>query len=275
MFATSGVSTNNQPAIGNDAIVFSSTKLVTSAGFQDFWYQVTIAEFTDNCIPNICFDCVSDLTITIQDECGAYIYPVSGSPQKVRVGPVDTDGACSAITYNPFDDGTTDKLNIYLDKGTYTITKVLSINKEVMDEYAQLYVANLSLECLPIFESLETAALNEINMEGCDITCSDCLEAIGTEDDFLEAGGTAAGYAQALAGCNEICGSISNCRMSYLMMLSDMMPGGQYAHYEQLFDGTCYAIISICKFTGSIPETQISDYIYFFGCVFKFHTGHT
>ena len=221
-----GKSRSNTPDVCNNAVVFTTTKLVTTEGDYDFDYHITAPDGYDACAASsLCFDCVYDLVVTVQDECGEYLYPTSLPIQKIAIG-LTPDGTCGTAVEGDVEFTLTD-----LVPGTYTITKVLTLRESAIDDYKNIYQNTTLNGCIDKPDDYITAAQGAVDASVCELSCDDCISALGTEASFIAAGGTAAEYAQLLASCDELCSGVNNCQMSYLMMLVDVTPGGQYATY--------------------------------------------
>ncbi|WP_299311244.1 RHS repeat-associated core domain-containing protein [uncultured Aquimarina sp.] len=165
----------------NDALVYTGSKLATDAKARSFTYSLknnpvfvyTCAENPDK--KEITYPLVYDLSIDVLDRDGESV--VTG-PLQYEVDLVNTPG----ITNDTF--FVTDPLkDVVTPRGSFRITKNLTINKEALEEYADDYIRRLqdpNDDCYITTE--QVSSLPPINIEGCFVTCSDCVEAM--ESDY-------------------------------------------------------------------------------------------
>ncbi|WP_298320821.1 DUF6443 domain-containing protein [uncultured Aquimarina sp.] len=165
----------------NDALVYTGSKLATDAKARSFTYSLknnpvfiyTCAENPDK--KEITYPLVYDLSIDVLDRNGESV--VTG-PLQYEVDLVNTPG----ITNDTF--FVTDPLkDVVTPRGSFRITKNLTINKEALEEYADDYIRRLqdpNDDCYITTE--QVSSLPPINIEGCFVTCSDCVEAM--ESDY-------------------------------------------------------------------------------------------
>ena len=281
-----GFSADNQPNINRDAIVFTTEKLIKTPGIYTFKYDIETEQFSDPCLKeNLCFDCIYDLEIIITDECGNYVnssdqadvnglYPLL-LPLKKTVGNIDPlNIQCDnprisfSTTTNALDNITAH----FPVVGVYTITKRLTINQEALDFYTEAYLNDENIQegnenCFRSLESFKDEWLSNVDTSGCNITCESCLETLGTEEEFIAKGGTAASYAAAVEDCNELCDNTSLCEASYRTMLADVSPGGQYAKLKIMESGPDVGYyqaymypLSIFNYYNKLPKNLDTDY---------------
>lgn len=232
-----GVSTNNIPNVTEDAIVFSQEFLVSTAGDYHFVYDFTHDAYTESCTPDLCFNCVYDLKITLTDECAAVLEEhtlMQGQFQTNSDGTVflDYSSACEngGIYQSDVIDFTVDDLQV----GNYTITKTLSINNDAIAFAFQEYLAaGQASGCINDFDDFYQEEVDAIDLSGCDVSCESCLDNLGTLDDFLAQGlGTVEDYEILEEECDALCNTPTFCETMFELMRADMAPGGQYGEYQ-------------------------------------------
>ncbi|MBL7883095.1 MAG: hypothetical protein JNL69_03445, partial [Bacteroidia bacterium] len=125
--------------------------------------------------------------------------------------------------------------SVHLTPGIYTVSKVLTINKDARDYYLAQYIDSTSgaNHCIRTLDSFVQEALAGIDTSACYVTCNDCVAALGTKDDFVSSGqGTELQWEILLEQCTEPCKDKTLCETGYEMMLLDVTLGGQYAKYD-------------------------------------------
>ncbi len=217
--------------------------VVTSSGAHKFTYTLNPEELKlKNCNDELvlCYDCLYDLTIVVTDNCD--------NSEKHRIEKKNfTLPHTNVCDQNP--NGFAETFILTLAEGTYTITKILTLNKDMQDLFREqaMQPGNLLCKTLEQFKEEIGEIMNDQN-ENCKPTCESCTTQLaGGETAFrasfmqkagltegqmapYEAAVTAA-YNQAKADCDAICESgsdrVNNFRQ---LMLMDMMPDrGQYA----------------------------------------------
>lgn len=190
-------------------------------------YSFTPQDFTDNCAPDICFDCAYDVKLVLYDECGTKV--VENDPSEVDIDPSSLDGTCETNTDHAF------TVEATLNIGSYTLNKKLSLDEAALAAYEELYVtAYVCAETeVEIFNNLITNA----NLTGCvDAACLGLCTAEVDIDDYED---DLEGYKDALLACLNakiesgectaaIGEDIDQCGALRALMLSDMSPFGQY-----------------------------------------------
>jgi RHS repeat-associated protein len=237
-----------------------------------FEYEMTAESYTDNCLPNICFDCIYELEISIRNQCnGEEMIDMDGTgpnapaPVSVIVGSLSFDNTCDnpAITYSL----PTSPLTITFPQvGTYYITKTLKVSDAPISYYLQEYLDNNT--CIMSLEDFQQDALADIDFSGCGYTCAQCSTALDAYVDRTDPQSlnydaslpvlTQAEYDQLLAECNELCAPPDECAALRSSMLHDFYPGQQYATYT-ITNGTygCSDHASIF-YTGSSPVFNVT-----------------
>ncbi len=213
-----------------DAYTLNREHLVVADGTEHiFHYGLVGANYEDPCsIMGICYDCVYDITFTVQDEFGNFVIN-----HQETFGPLAIDGNCNSAA-SPSD------LNIteYLDQGNYTIIKTLKVNRAAAEAYADHYIANnacLKTEQDFIQEALANVDYSSCNEDFCSLTCletwgSSLLEYQAITNNDLA---TTSDWEEALAECEAECYEIgaNPCEAWLQVMKNDLRPGGQLALY--------------------------------------------
>ncbi|MFN6075713.1 MAG: WD40/YVTN/BNR-like repeat-containing protein, partial [Fluviicola sp.] len=237
-YNSSGTSLVNKLNIDGDAIEFNSQLTVAYQSNYTFDYSFTIAPLAEDCLPSLCIDCVYDLTLEVKDECGTVLNSSPAINQKMvgKFTPTASGYTFHAACQAPVN-GTDEvaPFTVQLGVGNYGITKVLRINEEAKQAYITNYLDPTINNCVLTLEDFQNEALSLIDTSGCEMTCQECLDQLGTLEDFLAAeSGTQADYYELKQNCDRICngGKISECEIKMNMMKIDMTPGGQYGEYE-------------------------------------------
>jgi RHS repeat-associated protein len=238
----------------------------------EFTYDIDVPRLTLGALPNMCFDCVYDLEIKLTDECGNEVFDgdpgTTGNQSIVRtvgIAGSDFDVSCDTagvINYNfgRDTDITGSKISVYLNTGTYTLTKILKISDNAIKYYEDKIDNDTNLKSLADFEA---EAIAEQDTAFCRYTCDECLDSLGTYNDYYSDRSAVLielQYAQAeidrlipvewdakLAQCSTLCVEpMSACHTIYNTLLIDVMPGGQYFPIPD-------------SVTGILPITGILD----------------
>ncbi len=217
------------------ALVFTDQVVVPANGLSYlFQYGMQPGIASDPCLAeNICLNCVYELTISLVDACGVPVINESTVIGQFEVSPggalVFADCGSTPAWYDYADPD----LSVQLDAGEYTLTKVLRVSQEARDAYVQYLLGDgdtlLSPVCYTPLTAFEAQFLGQIDYSDCQIDCEDCVEALGSLDEFLLAGGSEQEFNQLLDECNAPCQADSWCDVAYQAMLVDMTMGGQYA----------------------------------------------
>jgi RHS repeat-associated protein len=243
----------------NGALTFKKKIVPDISCTYNFFYDLTVPQFTDACIPNFCYDCGYDLEITLTDECGAPVYTQSASVGTIQGGPIDfTCG--SPIHFSST--GFSPAFNKFLTAGKeYFLTKVLTINTSYMNQYLNHYLQNASSNCVHNLHYFDSLALGSINPADCHMSCSTCSASVLTY--FAQHSVTAnadpnspsydpnyilmtpAQRDQLIDECMKPCKPATLCQTEFEMMQQDMRPTGQYAQYNvtgSTYDASTYAL---------------------------------
>ena len=183
----------------NDALILNTQIGATSDNsLHTFTYQIKTSTFSDPCLledGGISYPYAYDLTIELQDDCGNSVLtstvPIS----------LDIDGTTNAtytsslgVNYTP---GTVAALNGFtanLKIGSYTLSKILKIDGDKLDEYVQHYISYPGNCLLQPIDFASTAP-------------QDCYNILPAEDANFVA---------------------TTCSVTEKMMLADLSPFGQY-----------------------------------------------
>ncbi|MBL4706555.1 MAG: hypothetical protein JKY54_18650, partial [Flavobacteriales bacterium] len=239
---TSGgaATTNNLTPAGN-ALVYSQEILVSTAGNYKFSYDLSVDAYTDPCTPDLCFNCVYDLEITVTDECGNILIDLNGDPVQyvVTEGHFTTDSNDSIIfttdcSANPYQSPSY-AWPVLLGVGNYTVTKTLTVNNDAINYAFNEYIDPDNNDCILTLDDFITEYITNVDLSGCDPSCDDCVLAMGTVDDFVALGlGNAQNWQDLIDECMEPCVDKSFCEVVYEIMLSDMSPASQYGAYQNI-----------------------------------------
>ncbi len=212
--------------------VLSSSKNIfieTAGDVQTFEYELTPFDYTNNCAPGFCYDCIYELEISITDDCHNNITPA----QTYVIGKIlpatqfvldncDAPSVNFAITPNP--------LPVTFPKiGNYVVTKTLKISDVNLDEYVASYIANNT--CFKSYAQILAEQTASIDASTCNNDCQSCLTSVSSYTN-ANPGLSAEVIAGLVADCEVLCANeIDPCFAARTTMLQDFAPGGQYALY--------------------------------------------
>lgn len=220
-----GKSQMNRRSQDGNSLVFNTTLLVSEDGTYDFEYSVTAPAYTDGCLDEaICFDCSYDLTITITDDCGNIV------DQRTATVNQTLDLTCEnpLITYSSDDPS---PLSVNLSVGNYNIYKELSVNEDAFKFYLETMMDSTK-SCFRTEAMFIAEELANVDSSGCEVTCEECVAALGTRDAFVLAElGSEEDWQLAYDNCMEPCLNESKCEVLWRHMLADVSPGGQYGEW--------------------------------------------
>ncbi|MFI5171124.1 MAG: hypothetical protein ACHQFW_01980 [Chitinophagales bacterium] len=271
-----GVSVTNHINTLQNGIEFTTQLLVAYESVFYFNYDIRIEPLQLMCHQDrFCFHCIYDLEIGVTDECGEYVPALQNpaNPAVSQPNPI-TDmvghftGIGNSIVFSvDITDGTTSYqvpdpgqlYSVHLLPGVYTITKKLTINEDAQKFYVDGYLNNAGWtvrDCIGTLESFIAGALAGLNTSGCFISCQDCIDALGTKDEFVAAGkGTALQYDLLTEDCLEPCTPMSVCQTTYQQMLADVSLHGQYGKVD-LVAGTAIDHVSVFNVENHLPENS-------------------
>lgn len=248
--------------VKDDAITVKREFLVEENGKEyKIYYSLSPQKYFPACNnpANICYDCVYDLEISlIENYCGNQIIKGGGDTIKVLKRAISNgslDTLCSGTSYTYSFAGDT-RLNMgsdtfmvmNLQRGSYTLIKKLTVNKEAYEFYLNDYLTNRTCKSK---ETFEQEALANLDTSGCDFTCATCFDKLGTQNNYVTQHALdkiGAGYTLTTAdttqfilqynankaACEQLCANEnpSPCNKYKEVIKADMSPGGQYAQYK-------------------------------------------
>jgi hypothetical protein len=234
-----------------NSIEFSKTILVVTEDEYYFNYNLSIDTLALPCEVDLCVHCVYDLELSLEDECGNNLLN-PGSPEEDIHYPVgylvESDGSytfntdCNVnnapdvfqLIWDENDANADSHVLVNLLPGSYTIRKTLRINEEARDFYLNTYLEQaMQSGCIDSLGTFIAAAIDSIDYSDCNISCQDCVNSLGTRDEWIAQGGTGEEWDAAYLECIDPCDDYINpCEMTREMMLADMTPGGQYATFH-------------------------------------------
>jgi RHS repeat-associated protein len=206
----------------------SPAEVVLSYTFRDIQGEMDCGE--------ICYTCVYDLRIQLEDECGNLLL----DHYAPEIRPFDT--TCAAADSFVFTD------TRVLPLGQYYVSKQLSVSERHLAEYEAVFLRNQV--CLKTVEELYDSLLNTMDYMDCGMTCESCLDDLGSYESYVSARILEAGhdtsevsgdslrylyrleYDARYSFCNDLCDSADHCGGLLSMILQDVSPGGQYMEYE-------------------------------------------
>jgi photosystem II stability/assembly factor-like uncharacterized protein len=274
-----GSSSSNGVSPDGMAMIFSTQLLVSYQSEYHFTYDISVPPAAVECT-DICMTCVYDLEISILNDCGVNLATIGGNTIQRIVGQFTVNESnqmvfqtvCSSENYSElltFDP-------ITLTAGVYTINKVLRINQEALVFYVQQMTDPANNECVLTIEDFihQSQLLTDTQ---CDVTCEECALALGARDEFISMQiGTELQYDLMMEACRAPCAPNTLCHSSYLMMLNDVMKGGQYGKFEtqmgfspqdfplSVFNSTASNMLPTCHGTPNWmhPKRMINGFEY-------------
>lgn len=249
------------PAVDSTGMKISITHdlLLSSPAQVDFDYGINKNTLQMSCA-NICFDCVYDVKFSVTDICRNFLHDTTF----IGIKPLDT--LCGNDTFSH-------SFSLALDKGSYRVSKELSVNLEALEYYEEVYVRNnvCARTLQEIYDSLE----NEIDYTECENSCDKCLDRLGSLNDYktsrfddLDTNGLDIDslitefekeYEFYKEKCEEMCDTPSTCESDYARLLQDIAPGGQYAMYVNT-DSTGFLVTDKLSFLDSTTNNTFANY---------------
>jgi RHS repeat-associated protein len=221
---------NNSISINDSKISFNTEIAVSKEAVYGFTYSLSIDALTLDCIENLCFSCVYDLKIKLIDECGVDLL---NQFVPSMVGNFEING--NTIVFHPNCDAysLTPSLivPISLPIGSYTLIKELTLNDAALQSYLDDYFNPQLNSCILTYDDFVDQAINLIDFSDCEMTCDECLTKLGSVSEFVAKGGDLYEYQEEYQNCQALCQEnefYSFCDISFNMMVSDMLPEGQY-----------------------------------------------
>ena len=199
-------------------------------------YNFHPTTYSDECTPEICYDCLYLMSLRVVDDCGNFINDTTTHVNFSYGSPYNTD--CS----DPDGFSVTQQITLP-DIATYHFIKVLKVNRDALNYYTNQFM--LHNTCIPTLDQFVQNAIGRINFGDCAMTCEQCSTSAGTlaefRDHYLLEIGTA-NYSQSdadhlynlvLQHCADLCRNNSPCESYKQALLSDVTPGGQYATFSK------------------------------------------
>lgn len=237
---------SNSNVIKGMVIENSNGLYVSKAGLHVFTYSLqpdSISIKTCDDTSRVCYDCVYDLRITITEECNDSTK--NNKPPIVITQSNQVDTVCGTVNTFP---NVTD--SVYLQQGSYIVTKTLTINKKAMDYYREVFLAKNT--CTSLEQTIQQQKTKLLSIIECTPSCESCKAGLGTLATFrqnywqqLGISGTAdtsnyliqtqTAYNKQLAECNKLCENTGLHQSIREQMLADMTPPyGQYANPDSI-----------------------------------------
>ena len=241
---------------------FYQTFTVSTAGNYTFDYNLSFSNFQDSCLKaGICFDCIYDFSIRLEDECGANLLDNRGLERRVGRFSADSTGAMTFYTTCMSTDSTLhENFSVFLGVGSYRLSKTLTVNSEAKYAYLDKYLDTTYNKCLKTIDEFIDEYTSAISYDDCNvqIDCDSCLVLLGTMEDFFAGGGTANDFFARQNECKAMCQTFSYCDIQREMLLADVTPGGQYAEYTELNGQINVNLkhLSVLKTSNSLPKTD-------------------
>ncbi|SHN09457.1 YD repeat-containing protein [Flavobacterium pectinovorum] len=178
---TNLLSNNDKYASGNNGIQEDGIRLntpvsVVKEGEIKFAYTLTktAGSFTDVCLSAKQYPFVYDWSIALKNDCANELLIPSDS-LSLKIGKFSVTSSTPASLsfkrdYTALDAGKALKV------GTYPLSKDLRVDYDILNKYADDYIAQLKLDqkCLPDYAGLEP----DITEEDCNVTCKSCEESL-------------------------------------------------------------------------------------------------
>ena len=235
-------------------------KIISTTGYTNvatadhhFVYNLSPSSLLPPCTEDVCYECKYDLIITITSSNCAFN---NGAPYieslknyqftnpETALPTACTTAVDMALTFDLLD----------MPAGEYVIEKVLSVNEQAADNYAQQYLQQA--DCLIPYSQFLSDALDALDFSSCDMSCAECTTALGTESAFVsnylsELIASTPGYVTTAddetaaheiyngmaAECEELCQHELDCDLYYQQMLHDVSPDGQYMRVDESSPG--------------------------------------
>lgn len=215
---------------GEREVRFNTTFTVPREDIYQFNYDVlALPQVPFTCAPLSvgCFDCVYTLDIRIVDQCQAVVWS-----HGALLGDFDEQNGTVNFVCQNVDPGQI-SATVTLPAGEYTISRVFSLHEVARQRYLDQVIAT----CVTPEDDLITDAVNDVDVSDCEITCDECLAALGTLAQFMTYGlGNEADYEAARRECTEPCEIFTWCRTATDAMIRDVSPGGQYGRVRDAQD---------------------------------------
>ncbi|MFT3884720.1 MAG: hypothetical protein QM724_04610 [Flavobacteriales bacterium] len=213
-------------------LFFTDHFAVPCDGPYSFNYAVTPLILRDDCWGSegspLCAHCAYQLKVDLVNTCGDTVFTVGALPGQVQLNDTAVMFACTDTVL----ENIALPQNVWLARGEYTLTKRLTVRKDVRDFYVNAFLDPRNNQCMRSEGTILDSLMWSVNANDCHLTCEDCYNALPPRDEFIGSGqGTAADYRALLAQCDRLCADPSWCEAAYSNMLVDVSRQGQYATY--------------------------------------------
>jgi len=183
----------------NDGLKLNTQEASVDDGISTFEYRIRTTEFSDPCLPpGTTYPFAYDLSIDVTDDCGESLIEVSSKTQSGGSQVQLNDGSISEL-YNLSNQDVTYDFQADPGVASYSISKRLSVNAALLDQYALDFIENS--------QCLQTQANFYVDNV---IDCYDVDPSAPAVNDGIS--------------------DINACIVSEAMMLNDLSPNGQYGN---------------------------------------------
>jgi hypothetical protein len=267
------IDTTNQ-RIDGTSIIYSKKIVVTAKGDHTFYYTLFPEEYQfQTCDSStFCYDCIYDYKLTITNDCSTNpLYTSTKNNFSIGENAATYFDTLCESGMHPI----IDSVSAFLEVGTYTVTKTLTINSDAVDFYYNSYLRNDT--CVKDFTDFLDEELAKVGGADCPINCAACLEALGDSATYvanfladieaeLEEAPSRYDTLNAIGAfrnlhetCMMLCDSINYCQQKYMQLLYDVSPtGGQYATYQfDSVNNTQYASADLASIFSSTTFLQL------------------
>ena len=251
----------NKNLLSDDKMSYTASHFMMVTSEKDYLvsYTLNAEDFEDDCIPGFCADCIYDLEISLTDDCGNYIIgnAQGNGPKTIRIpGSIINDQCDESQTFSY------DTL-VTLQMGAHNLVKKLSLSADAMEAYLQEIMSRDT--CLKELSDF----FDPPDVSDCYIDCESCLDALGSEDDFVaentaDLGSAAAAkamYSNLKEQCRNLCGEAykDECALGWEMMLQDVSLMGQYGEFT---GGSASAFpVSVFNVNNELPVRAQEQFI--------------
>ena len=164
----------------NWSMVNQKSLVVPMADTFNFNYRLDPASITEaSCDSQICYTCLYDLQITITDNCNNQLLPGSKAFDTVihnfSFGAIPNTCSPSPMNLN---------FSLFLNEGSYQITKQLTVNRDAFAYYRDsVYLPNNTCKSVQDFINEQRTLIAQTNTE-CVPDCKTCRDSVGTFEHF-------------------------------------------------------------------------------------------
>lgn len=258
-------STSNHADVANKCMEVNTTFFIAEPSTpMELLYKTTLGEFGSGCLPNLCFDCLYNLEISIKNDCGDEMFDFDNSGSTppgfneiIGGVPPYAGSTCNGVQTMQITGSSLDVPIVlsFANPGTYSIYKKICVSDAPIADYTEEFIHKQTCKdpCFYVDSLMEAA-----DFSGCGIqTCADCLTSIsnytisadsikyrsefnldGEIADPLYDGNivprlTAQQLSSMLENCHSLCGPANECEKLENQLLADFYPGtGQYAQTD-------------------------------------------